>query len=238
MCTLTFQPEGIPEGARWILFNRDELRSRPRALPPQRFTGEAGDYLMPVDPQGGGSWMGLHEKGFFVCLLNYYPGDLIIRDPALRSRGLLIRDILEAGELPGRADLAAALRRHEYAPFYLAAFSRRTTGLWSWDTRTLDDLPADPRILSSSGYEHTRISAVRRWEFLNREQDSGLQTREDLLDFHLSGNAHDGAEGILMTRPDAMTVSISRIGLFADHGVMEYRERSNLDRPMEHTIEF
>jgi hypothetical protein len=124
MCTLSYQTERHSDDEyRWVLFNRDELRTRPKALPPRSFSGAHGNYLMPVDPQGGGSWMGLHDAGFFVCLLNYYPNDEIILGPSFRSRGLLIRDILEAGVFPDGGYLDSRMKDAQYAPFYLAAFT-------------------------------------------------------------------------------------------------------------------
>ena len=50
--------------------NRDERRSRPAALPPQ--VHDLGGRLaaFPVDPRGGGSWVGVNDVGIVVTLLN------------------------------------------------------------------------------------------------------------------------------------------------------------------------
>ena len=239
MCTLSYQTERHSDDEyRWVLFNRDELRTRPKALPPRSFSGAHGNYLMPVDPQGGGSWMGLHDAGFFVCLLNYYPNDEIILGPSFRSRGLLIRDILEAGVFPDGGYLDSRMKDAQYAPFYLAAFTGGETRMGSWDRNSLESLDTSPCILSSSGYQHTRISAVRRDLFARRRDAGKAESLDDLREFHRLEDPENGSDGILMTRSDAMTVSISEIGLGGQIGIIRYYERDDPDRPRESTIRF
>ena len=67
MCTVTVVPHET--GIR-VMCNRDERRSRPAALPPQ--VHDLGGRLaaFPVDPRGGGSWVGVNDAGIVVTLLN------------------------------------------------------------------------------------------------------------------------------------------------------------------------
>ncbi len=204
MCTLTFSPQG---SQRHIFFNRDELTLRERALPPAVHRGENGNYIMPVDPPGGGSWMGLHENGFFVCLINHYPDDRIIIDTALRSRGLLIRDLLERGDFPAGDYLDSQISTAEYAPFYLAAFDFRQSEIWEFDGTALSTADSPEGILTSSSFQHGRISGIRRKLFkgVNRSDPAALRK------FQLTQNKEHPEEGVLMMRNDASTVSVSHI---------------------------
>ena len=208
MCTLSYLPEG---SLRWIFFNRDESRQKARTGAPALFRTAKGNYFMPLDPESGGSWMGLHSAGFFICLLNNYPGDQNIHGPEYRSRGLLIRDILNLGVFPNAALLQEALARHSYAPFFLATFSWSRTGLWEWDGQGFRELPAaaGAGMLTSSAFQHERISARRglRFQALRRH------TKATLRRFHRNRGGGCREEGILMSREEACTLSISEVCL-------------------------
>ena len=217
MCTLSYLPEGSP---RWIFFNRDELDRRARADAPTLFRTAPASYLMPLDRESGGSWMGLHSAGFFICLLNNYPGDRNMHSPECRSRGLLIRDLLNAGVFPDTDMLQAALVQDSYAPLYLAAFSWNRTGLWEWNSQSLRELPtaAGAGILTSSSHQHERITTLRMLRFRALPQ----YNRRQLKGFHRRRGGSHSEEGILMSRADARTVSISEICLKAGSGSIRY----------------
>lgn len=260
MCTLSYLPEvtaedgarveaGSRAGARRIFFNRDELLSRAPARAPAQFRGRGGVYLMPVDPDSGGSWMGLHSAGFFVCLLNNYPPASRTKPatsptssitpitpasppsppspitPGLRSRGLLIRDILEMGRLPDIELLRTGLDC--YKPFFLAFLSREESRIWEWDGIVFRPVSSGAGssgagssgagMLSSSSFEPERVLAARRRCFEGLPGHSAAALRR----FHRHrGRRPD--EGVLMRRSDACTVSISEICLDREGGSIRY----------------
>ena len=74
--------------------NRDEFLARP-ADPPERSAD--GRWLAPRDRQAGGTWLGVNATGLFVGVTNRSAGP---RDPARRSRGLLVLDALESADAP------------------------------------------------------------------------------------------------------------------------------------------
>lgn len=47
--------------------------------------------MMPLDPQGQGSWISLNQFGLSLCLLNNYQGR--VPDGTLISRGLLLKSL-------------------------------------------------------------------------------------------------------------------------------------------------
>ncbi len=71
MCTLTLLP---PSGScvTRVVVNRDELVTRAEALPPARgghpFGGRRA--LLPIDPESGGTWVGVNDAGVVLALLN------------------------------------------------------------------------------------------------------------------------------------------------------------------------
>lgn len=70
MCTVSWDTSST---ADLLWFNRDEQRSRSVAEPPRQHNLPEGlSVLSPVDPDGGGTWIGVNECGLIVCLLNAY----------------------------------------------------------------------------------------------------------------------------------------------------------------------
>ena len=68
--------------------NRNELLARP-ASGPRIHDG----VLAPRDEAAHGTWLGLNRHGLFACVTNRHGGML---DAGRRSRGLLVRDALQA----------------------------------------------------------------------------------------------------------------------------------------------
>src|SRR4029079_17631075 len=67
MCTVSI----VPDGDRFTLMsNRDERRGRAVALQPTVATFGARAAIVPIDPVGGGSWLGVNDAGLVAALLN------------------------------------------------------------------------------------------------------------------------------------------------------------------------
>lgn len=74
--------------------NRDEFYARPAA--PLEWWKDSGDILAGRDLAEGGTWLGVNRYGQFAAVTNYRePGK---DQKGKKSRGLLVRDFLEAGE--------------------------------------------------------------------------------------------------------------------------------------------
>lgn len=113
MCTLIVFHRVWRDAPLVVATNRDEAYGRPSA--PPRWEGGAPAVLAPVDERAGGTWMGANERGLWVGLTNRRSGE---DDPALRSRGLLCRELLD---LPDADAAAAALESlaEPYNPFHV-----------------------------------------------------------------------------------------------------------------------
>ncbi len=108
MCTLALL---LRPGLLAVSGNRNERLDRP-ASPPAVHDG----VLAPRDESAQGTWLGLNRHRLFVCITNRTRAVL---DPARRSRGLLVRDALQARSARAlHADLAR-LDPAQYNGFHL-----------------------------------------------------------------------------------------------------------------------
>src|SRR5262245_39775815 len=90
MCTVSIVANG--NGFR-LVSNRDERRDRAIALEPriERLGSRAA--IMPIDPVGGGSWIGVNDAGLAIAVLNRYGRTPLATRPST-SRGVIVRQAL------------------------------------------------------------------------------------------------------------------------------------------------
>ncbi len=126
MCTLILLDRVVPQIPVIVAANRDEYFARP-AAPPTRFEAISGRpaFVAPHDLEAGGTWMGVNEHGVFVGLTNR-PVD--VKPTGLRSRGLLVVDVLAAASAERAGAEFERQRNERYAPFNLLATDGR--GAW------------------------------------------------------------------------------------------------------------
>src|SRR6516225_12282164 len=122
MCTVTWLRE---EGGYHLFCNRDEKLTRKPALPPQLGVRDGVRYLAPIDGDFGGTWIATNEFGVSLCLLN---GALLNgtggpRPAVVRSRGLLLLDLISSRSLEEVVNTVEATDLTLYASFTLAALS-------------------------------------------------------------------------------------------------------------------
>jgi uncharacterized protein with NRDE domain len=134
MCTLLFRYRPEDEYPLAILSNRDEAYKRPSGGWDWR--GESGQYFAPVDLEAGGTWIGLNRHGVVVALTNIFPGR---RDPAFRSRGKLVTDMLalpHASDAPGAIE--TSFETYPYNHFNLLVADAGDAFLFTWVKGQLD----------------------------------------------------------------------------------------------------
>jgi uncharacterized protein with NRDE domain len=102
--------------------NREELYAR-GGQPPQLLDGPLRA-VCGVDPQAGGTWFSVNERGVLVAITNRAKADV---PAAPRSRGLLARDLLASPTAKHAADLAAReLDQNRYAGCNLLCADRES----------------------------------------------------------------------------------------------------------------
>jgi uncharacterized protein with NRDE domain len=116
MCTLVMHRG---PGAAWpvlIAANRDEVRDRPSAAPARHWP-ERPRVVAGLDLTGGGSWLGLSDRGLVAAVMNR-TGTL---GPAVgkRSRGELVLMALDHDGAGAAARALASLDPDAYRPFNL-----------------------------------------------------------------------------------------------------------------------
>jgi hypothetical protein len=208
MCTATWLTR---PGAFHLFFNRDELRTRERATPPQAAESGGIRFLAPRDGRAGGTWLAAAEHGLALALLNRSDGRV---PPEAASRGRLIPRLIAAGD-PG--ELAARLGREDLAalpPFRLAAFwfAPRAATLATWDGDRLACEPlADSGLLASSGLGDRLATEHRARLWGELHADGRAPDPARLREFHRAHGGGPSAWSVCMHRDEAETASSAEI---------------------------
>ncbi|MBN2357889.1 MAG: NRDE family protein [Deltaproteobacteria bacterium] len=173
MCTLILSLQTTPDAPLLVAANRDERLDRP-ALPPRISGSGVAGVLAPVDLEGGGTWLGATGRGLVVGVTNRFGQ---ARDPARRSRGLLVRDLLAAPDAETAAGRAAAEDPARYNPFHLVVADAETAFLVWHDGQELvrETLTAGVHVVierslgaapsQREGYVRERATALARRPF-------------------------------------------------------------------------
>ncbi len=210
MCTLTWI--ALERGYE-LYFNRDEKLTRARGLPPKRFDSQRGAWLAPADPDGGGTWIGVNDRGLSLALLNGYKrADDAQRQ--WRSRGLLVQELLELRDVRAFEERLRALELGAYRSFTLFALDPRAAPLAAnWDGAALafEAHASGGPPLCSSSLDPTGAAKARRELFARWREAAGGVDAELLQRFHASHLPERGPLSPCMHRADAMTQSFTRI---------------------------
>jgi hypothetical protein len=206
MCTVTIVPRA---GGYRLLCNRDERRARLRAVVPRPWPAGNGTAIFPVDPQGGGTWIGANDAGLAMALLNRTddPG----RVPAGRSsRGLIIPPLLRHEEVDAAVRAAALIDPSRFAPFRLVVVQTGRCGIVSSDGAALAVEFSEfdtPLMLTSSSLGDRRVDAPRRrlFERLVLRRPRGWIDGQRTFHRHRWRSRPEAS--VTMERADARTVS-------------------------------
>jgi hypothetical protein len=190
---------------------------------------------MPVDPVSDGTWIGASDAGLVAVLMNIYsrgnatvPATISTRRTPALSRGGIIPRVLEAANLPMALSLARELEHERFEPFRLVMLDRRHIAQLEWlggQTHVLE--PAEinhPWFFTSSGLGDSVVATPRQQLFQEMfAGDSPWSTAQDA--FHRHSWPGNGPASVWMTRPEAMTVSLTEILLGPDRVAVTYRPR-------------
>lgn len=235
MCTLTSIPGrylGESSGAPVlrIAFSRDERRTRPAARPPAVCDVEGRRVLMPVDPQGGGTWIAVTDAGLVLAVLNVTAhvseGAVSMAPPwpGRVSRGRIIPSLADARDVDDVERRVARLEPANYAPFHFVCAAEgvrldaRADGTRLRVRRTAT---IHPWMRTSSGLGDGRVIGPRRRLFETWFRDPPF-AREAQDDFHRHYWEADRPASVMMSRPDARTVSITTVEVGKGAMAMRY----------------
>ena len=91
MCTVLFIPNKI---SNYFVSLRDESPMRTKALLPLIVTKNKINFLSPIDPVAGGTWIGTNEFGNTIVLLNGGFKSHQKKNNYRKSRGLIVAELL------------------------------------------------------------------------------------------------------------------------------------------------
>jgi uncharacterized protein with NRDE domain len=90
MCLLAILWRVVEDAPIIVAANREEAYARP-GTPPQLIAAGV-PFVAGIDPQAGGTWLGVNAHGLLVAVTN---GRKAHVPPQPRSRGLMVRDLLQ-----------------------------------------------------------------------------------------------------------------------------------------------
>lgn len=217
MCTVTIIES--PGGGFRMVASRDESPDRPRALLPRWKNNIAGDAraIWPIDGLAGGTWVAAGEHGLVLTVLNVNLADPPRPDEDRRlSRGGIIPQLIG---LPDACTAAAALGELEldrFDPFRLVG-ADRLDGLRivesRWDGRSLHtvELGSGPACFASSGLGDEQVEP--RLPLFEEMVVRPGPTPETQDAYHAHRWADRPEISVLMERPGAATISVTRVEL-------------------------
>ena len=215
MCTLSWLFSTDGDGYS-LFFNRDELKSRQHALPPElKQSNEAAlrpgvTYIAPTDTDAGGTWLAVNEFGVTICILTNY----LAPEPKhidFRSRGEIVAELAVCQSIQEAETLLDDMDLQRFRGFDLVLFDRDVVQ-WSWDTyRFQRKVPAMP--LTSSSHESNRVCEARKEYFSKLSNAESLDVLQSFHSCHLDDNLQPivgmpvRANSVCMHRENAQTVS-------------------------------
>jgi hypothetical protein len=211
MCTVSWA--ATADGYE-LFCNRDERRARKAAHAPTVRASRGVRYLAPTDAEAGGTWIAANEYGLALCLLNRYSEGEAQAAGEFKSRGLLLPDLLS---LRDPAEAVRAVARGgltQFRPFTLLALAAGATpavACWTGRSLLVSDDGDSLMPLTSSSFNGAEVVRARR-ELFRRMPGGFIHPSAELLTrFHHSHEPEPGPFSVCMHRPDASTVSFSRV---------------------------
>jgi len=211
MCTLSFIPRlnGYAVG-----MNRDELRSRPRALAPRYFERNEVTAVYPSETLGG-TWIAVNAYGQFLALLNWYSANGRALLGKQRSRGEVIPQMIFESDCRAAAKILVSPRLAGNLPFRLIGIDpkHRVVSEWRWDGRCIrrSAWPWARKHWFSSSLSDTQAELYRSPACTLAACVRDPEGPHWLRDLHRSHRPFSGPYSICVHRRDAVTVSYTEV---------------------------
>ncbi|VAW62203.1 FIG01201599: hypothetical protein [hydrothermal vent metagenome] len=212
MCTLSWL---LNDDGYEVFFNRDEQHTRAQAIAPSLHTNI--NVIMPIDPQGLGSWIGSNLQGNTLCLLNNYQKQQAMNSQRnYISRGQLIPELLQLSDLSNIEYSLNALDLNNFLAFFLCVFpedltsTHNTPAIYQWDGNKLTQEHVKQPVISSS-VEAADVIKMRTAVFYDIIKAS--DSCQSHLKYHSSHVPEKGYQSVCMHRKDAQTQSLTHISV-------------------------
>lgn len=201
-------------GGHELFCNRDERHERAEAAPPAVHERAGVRFVAPTDPDGGGTWIAVNERGLSLCLLNGYAADDDLHpSEAFTSRGRLVLDLADAATAGDVVARLADRPLDAFRSFRLLVLDRDApprAAIWSRAAATLSeetpDLPLVSCPVRTDEVRATRRAALDRLVAAHGALDAAV-----LADFHRSRHAEEWIWSVSMHHDVAATRSHSHV---------------------------
>jgi len=222
MCTLTFVPA---EDGYLVGMNRDELLTRPVALPPKRFQRGGMEMAYPSESSGG-TWIACNDRGNLLALLNWNASGSPRLGEKRKTRGLVIAELIGEPDLPAADSHFQQMNLDGLFPFRLVGVfrSERVVNEWRWD---------------GTAKQFLRLSWARNHWFSSSLSDSLAEEERGRVCEAVAGEPAGGRHGwlrrlhrshvprpgpfsVCVHRQDAATVSYTEVRCGATQISMDY----------------
>ena len=222
MCTVTFVPS---EDEYLVGMNRDELFSRPRALPPKVFVKGAMEMVYPREPSGG-TWIACNNQGNLLALLNWNGSLSHNLGEKRRTRGLVIRELAGEPDLPATDSAFRRMNLHGVFPFRLIGVfrSEKIVNEWRWDgtVKQLLRLPWARKHWFSSSLSDSLAEKERRRACEAVAGEPAAGSNDWIRRLHRSHVPGPGPFSVCVHRQDAATVSYTEVRCSRTQISMDY----------------
>ena len=205
--------------------NRDELLTRPVALPPKFFERSGIEMVYPREPSGG-TWIACNSQGNLLALLNWNGIESHNLSEKHRTRGLAIPELIGLPDLSTTDSHFQQMNLDGLFPFRLIGVFRneKIVNEWRWDGAARQFLRLSwarkhwfSSSLSDSLAEKERARAC---EAAAREPAAGGNGW--LRSLHSSHAPKPGPFSVCVHRQDAATVSYTEVRCGATQISMDY----------------
>jgi hypothetical protein len=199
MCTVAFLPNN---GNFCFASLRDESPKRQLALSPTIYNTGNVSFLAPIDPQAGGTWVGINAFGNVIILLNGGFNNHTRQKQYKKSRGLIVTELLASAmpvfnwELIDFSNIEA---------FTLIVFNDGNLFQLVWDGHEKHKIwlsITEPHIWSSATLYNAQAKKTRESHFKNWMAITPKISYESVLDFLKS--IDDTTNGFIINRSSTM----------------------------------
>lgn len=224
MCTVTY----IPYNDKiYITSNRDESTARPPATMPVIHEVSSGKILFPKDGKHNGTWVGIHNNGNAMVLMNGAFGPHIRKAEYRMSRGLIFLDIFNS---PNPVKKFNETNLEDIEPFTLIAWMKHNGTLWEmrWDEyeRFVTSLDANvPHLWASATLYDPKTIEERRELFSSWLSKQEEITGDNIRSFHNYENENTDLPKLNTDKYSIVTTqSITGIEILQDRSVMYHHD--------------
>ena len=227
MCTVVF----VPGNNKYCFASlRDEDSKRAKAVTPTLQSNNKVMYLSPVDPVGGGTWIGVNEMGHVIVLLNGGFEKHQVGGPYLKSRGIIVKELLGAA-MPVVDWMLMDMKNIEPYTLVVWADSNLFQLVWDGTTKHRIRLATDiPYLWSSSTLYNNKVKTHRSELFENWVATNPNISKMALFDFFNSFT--DDENGFIINRNERIkTLSYSFVELTDEVALISYLDlQSSTDK--------